>query len=50
MTLDAVIKGETGHYAVTIQNIINAIMQMNLQVKIPITFGILITGNIEQAL
>ena len=33
-----------------IQNVTNAIMQMNLQAKIPVTFGILTTENIEQAL
>lgn len=50
MTLGAVIKGETDHYAMIIQNVTNAIMQMNLQAKIPVTFGILTTENIEQAL
>lgn len=51
MTLGAVIKGETDHYAaLIIQNVTNAIMQMNLQAKIPVTFGILTTENIEQAL
>lgn len=49
MTLGAVIKGETDHYAMIIQNVTNAIMQMNLQAKIPVTFGILTTENIEQA-
>lgn len=50
MTLGAVIKGETDHYAMIIQNITSAIMQSNLKAKIPITFGILTTDNIEQAL
>ena len=49
MTLGAVIKGETDH-AMIIQNVTSAIMQMNLQAKIPVTFGILTTENIEQAL
>lgn len=50
MSLGAVIKGETDHYNMIIQNIISALMQMNLEAKIPITFGILTTDNIDQAL
>ncbi|EFG56246.1 6,7-dimethyl-8-ribityllumazine synthase [Lactobacillus amylolyticus] len=50
MTLGAVIKGETDHYSMIIQNVTNAIMQMNLEAEIPVTFGILTTENIEQAL
>lgn len=50
MTLGAVIKGETDHYSMIIQNITSAIMQMNLEAKIPITFGILTTNDIDQAL
>ena len=42
MTLGAVIKGETDHYSM--------IMQMNLKAEVPITFGILTTENIDQAL
>lgn len=50
MTLDAVIKGETDHYSMIIQNVTNAIMQINLEAEIPVTFGILTTDDIEQAL
>jgi 6,7-dimethyl-8-ribityllumazine synthase len=50
MTLGAVIKGETDHYQMIIQNITSAIAQLNLQADIPITFGMLTTSNIEQAL
>lgn len=50
MTLGAVIKGETDHYSMNIQNVTNAIMQMNLKAEVPITFGILTTENIDQAL
>lgn len=50
MSLGAVIKGETDHYQVIIDNITSAIMQINLQAKIPVTFGILTTHNIEQAM
>lgn len=50
MTLGAVIKGETDHYTLIINNVTNAIMQLNLAGKIPVTFGILTTENIDQAL
>lgn len=50
MTLGAVIKGETDHYDLICQNVTNAIMQLNLAAKIPVTFGILTTDNIEQAM
>ena len=47
MTLGAVIKGETDHYSMIIQNVTNAIMQINLEAEIPVTFGILTTDDIE---
>lgn len=50
MTLGAVIKGETDHYDLICQNVTNGIMQLNLQGQIPVTFGILTTDNIEQAM
>ena len=50
MTLGAVIKGETDHYSMIIQNVTNAIMQINLEAEIPVTFGILTTDDIEEAL
>lgn len=50
MTLGAVIKGDTDHYNLICQNVTNAIMQENLTAKIPVTFGILTTDNIEQAM
>lgn len=50
MTLGAVIKGDTDHYDLICQNVTNAIMQENLAAKIPVTFGILTTDNIEQAM
>lgn len=50
MTLGAVIKGETDHYSMIIHNVTNAIMQMNLKAEVPITFGILTTESIDQAL
>lgn len=50
MSLGAVIKGETDHYAMIINQVTSAIMQVNLEGKIPVTFGILTTENIDQAL
>lgn len=50
MTLGAVIKGETDHYDLICQNVTNGIMQLNLQGEVPVTFGILTTDKIEQAM
>lgn len=50
MTLGAVIKGETDHYDLICQNVTNGIMQLNMQGEVPVTFGILTTDNIEQAM
>lgn len=50
MTLGAVIKGETDHYDLICQNVSRGIMELNLQGKVPVTFGILTTDNIEQAM
>lgn len=50
MTLGAVIRGETDHYQMIINSVTNAAMTLNLEGKIPVTFGILTTDNIDQAL
>lgn len=50
MTLGAVIKGETDHYDLICQNVSRGIMELNLAGKVPVTFGILTTANIEQAM
>ncbi|MGM9906702.1 6,7-dimethyl-8-ribityllumazine synthase [Limosilactobacillus sp.] len=50
MTLGAVIKGETDHYDLICQNVARGIMDLNTQGKIPVTFGILTTDNVEQAM
>ncbi|MDD6431871.1 MAG: 6,7-dimethyl-8-ribityllumazine synthase [Lactobacillaceae bacterium] len=50
MTLGAVIKGETDHYDLICQNVASGIMKLNAQGKIPVTFGILTTDDIEQAM
>ncbi|MBE4710151.1 6,7-dimethyl-8-ribityllumazine synthase [Limosilactobacillus fermentum] len=49
MTLGAVIKGETDHYDLICQST-SAIMNLNAQGTIPVTFGILTTDTIEQAM
>lgn len=50
LTLGAVIKGETDHYDLICQNVASGVMNLNLKSNIPITFGILTTDNIEQAM
>ncbi|MEE6683406.1 6,7-dimethyl-8-ribityllumazine synthase [Limosilactobacillus reuteri] len=50
LTLGAVIKGETDHYDLICQNAASGVMNLNLTSNIPITFGILTTDNIEQAM
>ncbi|MEE6635346.1 6,7-dimethyl-8-ribityllumazine synthase [Limosilactobacillus pontis] len=50
MTLGAVIKGDMDHYDLICQNVTSAIMQLNLQGEVPVTFGLLTTDNIEQAM
>lgn len=50
LTLGAVIKGETDHYDLICQNVAGGVMNLNLTSNIPITFGILTTDNIEQAM
>ena len=43
-------KGETDHYAMIINNVTSAVMELNLAGKVPVTFGMLTTENIDQAL
>lgn len=50
LTLGAIIKGETDHYDLICQNVAGGVMNLNLTSNIPITFGILTTDNIEQAM
>lgn len=50
LTLGAVIKGETDYYDLICQNAAGGVMNLNLTSNIPITFGILTTDNIEQAM
>lgn len=50
MTFGAVIKGETDHYAMIISNVTSVVMELNLAGKVPVTFGMLTTENVDQAL
>ena len=50
LALGAVIKGETDHYDLICQNVASGVMNLNLTRIIPITFGIITTDNIEQAM
>ena len=50
MTLGAVTKGGTDHYDLICQSVTKGIMELNLQGKVPVSFGILSTDNIDQAL
>ena len=50
LALGAVIKGETDHSDLICQNVASGVMNLNLTSNIPITFGILTTDNIEQAM
>lgn len=49
-TTELWIKGETDHYVMIINQVTGAVIQLNLAARIPITFGILTTDNIEQPL
>lgn len=50
MTLGAVIKGKTDHYELICQNVARGVMELNQRGQIPVTFGILTTDTIEQAM
>lgn len=49
MTLGAVIKGQTDHYDLICSSVANSIAQLNLTSSIPVTFGVLTTHDLEQA-
>lgn len=50
LTLGTIIQGETLHHEYLAQAISNGLMQVSLNEKIPIGFGILTVKNLEQAL
>lgn len=49
ITLGAVIKGETAHYDLVINAVSSGIANVSLQIKTPITFGVVTTNTLEQA-
>lgn len=49
VTLGAVIRGETAHFDYVAGSCANGVLQAQLSSKIPMTFGVLTTESIEQA-
>lgn len=49
MTLGAVIRGETDHYDLICSSIAAAIANLNTSANVPVTFGVLTTHDLEQA-
>jgi 6,7-dimethyl-8-ribityllumazine synthase len=47
--LGCVIQGETRHFDFICNAVANGLMQLNIHYKIPVTFGVLTTGTLEQA-
>lgn len=47
--LGCVIQGETRHFDFICNAVANGLMQLNIQYKIPVTFGVLTTDTLEQA-
>lgn len=50
ITLGAVIKGATPHFEYVSNEVAKGIAQVSLNTGIPVTFGVLTTDNIEQAI
>ena len=48
--LGAVIRGSTSHYELVCSEAAKGIAQVNLQTGVPVTFGVVTTENIEQAI
>ena len=48
--LGAVIRGATPHFEYVAAEVSKGIAQVNLETEIPVTFGVLTTDNIEQAI
>ena len=48
--LGAVIRGSTSHYELVCNEAAKGIAQVNLQTGVPVTFGVVTTENIEQAI
>lgn len=49
ITLGAVIKGDTPHFDYVCQAVNNGVLQLNMENKKPIVFGVLTTDTVEQA-
>lgn len=47
--LGCVIQGETRHFDFICQGVTQGIMNLNLEYNMPVIFGVLTTGNLEQA-
>ena len=47
--LGCIIKGETSHFSFISSSISDAIMKLNLELNIPVIFGVLTVDNIKQA-
>ncbi|MBT1247183.1 MULTISPECIES: 6,7-dimethyl-8-ribityllumazine synthase [unclassified Thermosipho (in: thermotogales)] len=50
IALGAIIRGETYHFDVVANEISRAVMQLNLEGKVPISFGIITADTLEQAI
>ncbi|ANQ53179.1 6,7-dimethyl-8-ribityllumazine synthase [Thermosipho sp. 1063] len=50
IALGAIIRGETYHFDVVANEISKAVMQLNLEGKVPISFGIITADTLEQAI
>ena len=50
ITLGAVIRGATGHYDVVVSGCAAGVQQVQLELGIPVVFGVLTTDTVEQAL
>ncbi|NNN21511.1 MAG: 6,7-dimethyl-8-ribityllumazine synthase [Acidimicrobiales bacterium] len=50
VTLGAVIRGETTHYEVVSNGCASGVMQVSLEINVPIIFGVLTVENMEQAM
>ncbi|MGH3733224.1 MAG: 6,7-dimethyl-8-ribityllumazine synthase [Acidimicrobiales bacterium] len=50
IALGAVIRGDTGHYDLVAGECARGIQEVQLSTRVPVTFGVLTTNNVEQAL
>ncbi|PZC43251.1 MAG: 6,7-dimethyl-8-ribityllumazine synthase [Chloroflexi bacterium] len=50
ITIGCVIRGETSHYEIVANQTVEGINRVSLDNRIPITFGVLTTENVEQAI